>query len=1196
MDVAQKKQEILERIAESPATIVFARIDILNEIQLADLMKADFVPYLRGAANTSHSNTDSLHEVCTNLAKQRALLQGAAVGDILSFDIDDGSAATRAAGTALHNATGDLSYPQFEDSSYSNKTTFGYVVLHNLSEDGGQLTLSTTSNANTSITNEDGAAVSYFTDFSKYFLTAGRANGELISVDENTAPYTTPTAAEPFVPANTINGVTYSGIATVPTVNSDVRHDFFTVANTSGGNAGGDLDIAENKYEGNTSVTILLTNAAGSFSTNDTLTDFDGATATVKAYTNTASVVIEVAAVKGTFNEGETLTDTSTTADIFSSLVANTQVTLTLSGNTFNTAANNDLSLGFSVSNTFSLDSGPVRNGDTVIITFSSHGVTAGERIILKGADDAFGEFNDTFVVKEVTTNTITFSTTNSISVTPTGTFSLTKNIIFGQTSNASASVNIRTVNASANVVFQSSNLSAGFAIGNTITSTTGGSGTINNRTINGSWVQIKTSEVKTYYTTSTSGTWNYDASTNPLGIESTANVGIFWLDEYKPVKINQLVSSSGTGNSYVAPKVVLDIALATSSDTSGGWNDSITTNLPGTYFAYPLKTYEDQVHGTTTTLEQYSNFANVIVAPEGLDINYDWKPLGNSSGVATNSTHINTDGSVVTTAYNPEECTLLDKDEFNAHMGPYNDVATANSTYGYPNADDDIILSAIPSNRSSGKKVGTSGAVYPSVNNNPFFPAVSGTHKPIANTADGFTGTQPGGLGANDIYAGTYTQVDTGGVDPGTTDVPQNYRYIIKNDLKWIYASNSFDANSGGGSGQIFNTPQVSAYHTLFQGSLDGEIGAASSQSTDGTSGSTVVAIPVNAAVTCTSVAHANAGNVGQLYTVGVVGARSNMILKTSQTCVADEFTCTGGTSDGSEEDLSECNAVSGAWAATASSPDSSNIAEFPCLYNRVQAVMTSAGGALTAGATSGMETNFAIFYQLLLNLTSASYGKEYTDPVELTAAGSYTELGRSDASLKTAVDTMKARVDTVIGLHNTERSNVATRIGTSFSHPGAYKTAVDLMISYLGKFRSAVGNRILEISNRVGYLNGKNVASGGSNFISSVVDYLLLDSTDGTANAGDNVLCEDVFDNDLIQLESEVSASISVGSAGDGFAGYSFNSGAGYANTIYSHCNFLAGKKIKLYQKILSAIEDVDSLYTNIKSKRSEYYEYNQ
>ena len=91
-------------------------------------------------------------------------------------------------------------------------------------------------------------------------------------------------------------------------------------------------------------------------------------------------------------------------------------------------------------------------------------------------------------------------------------------------------------------------------------------------------------------------------------------------------------------------------------------------------------------------------------------------------------------------------------------------------------------------------------------------------------------------------------------------------------------------------------------------------------------------------------------------------------------------------------------------------------------------------------------------------------------------------------------------------------------------------------------------------------------------------------------------NILCEPVLDNALIQMESEVSASISVGSAGDGFAGYSFSGGSGYANTIYSHANFLAGKKIKLIAKILSAIEDVDAAYTQITSKRGEYYEYNQ
>ena len=42
--------------------------------------------------------------------------------------------------------------------------------MHDLNEDGGTIDLSTTSNANTSITNDEGTDVKYFTDFSKYFL------------------------------------------------------------------------------------------------------------------------------------------------------------------------------------------------------------------------------------------------------------------------------------------------------------------------------------------------------------------------------------------------------------------------------------------------------------------------------------------------------------------------------------------------------------------------------------------------------------------------------------------------------------------------------------------------------------------------------------------------------------------------------------------------------------------------------------------------------------------------------------------------------------------------------------------------------------------------------------------------------------------------------------------------------------------
>jgi hypothetical protein len=214
----------------------------------------------------------------------------------------------------------------------------------------------------------------------------------------------------------------------------------------------------------------------------------------------------------------------------------------------------------------------------------------------------------------------------------------------------------------------------------------------------------------------------------------------------------------------------------------------------------------------------------------------------------------------------------------------------------------------------------------------------------------------------------------------------------------------------------------------------------------------------------------------------------------------------------------------------------------------------MTSNGGALTVGATTNMEANFTVFYQLLLDLLSNSYGEKYVDPNEPSSPGS--EPGRGDVSFRTMVKTMKSRVDAVIPLLNTERGDIVSAMAGSALHDinPALKTAYDSMITYLTTFRDGVTNRITEITNRIGYLNGKNPAVSG---------------------------------NTSFQL---------VGPAGSGFTGYAFNGGAGYANTIFSHANFLAGKKIALFGKILSAISDVDAIYTQIESKRSEYYEYNQ
>ncbi len=1128
MDIEQKKIEVKEDIARGPSNVIFARITICDEVQLTDLMKAQFTPFFRGAANTSHSNSDALPDVCHKLAQQRALLHGAAVGSIMKFNFAPGTAYT---------SNGTLTLPVLEDGTQGSKTTFPFIVLQDINDSGEQITLSTTTNANTTIADNDGVSTKYFTDFSKYFLTRSRANGELISVDENNTPYGTPSAIEPFLPANTINGETYLGTPVEPTANSDVRYDYTMVANSepiAGGHIGAGYDLAEDHYTGNTYVWMEVSNVVGTFSTSEDLIDFANNTCTIKSSANTSTVFLETFDTKGTFVTGELLTDRATNAAIFSTQVgSNSEVNITLTGSTFDTGSNTDITLGFPLSNTITLDTDSIsRSGSTVTVeTTEDHEILSGERIVLKGADDEFDEFNGVFEVEDITGNTLTFTTANTGSVIPTGNFSLVKNVVFGRTSNASAAVRARTVNATANIVFHSSNLDVGFAVGNTVSGvTSGATGSIDSRTKAGAWYKARDKQVKVF--NSGTGTWT---------IDTAANTGNYWIKELEPVRISNIIPASGTGSSTVSAKMILTKALATAGDASGGWDSTKNTKLPGTYLAYPLKTWEDQTHGGVVTLEAYDNFANVVIAPEGLEIDYaTWRPLG----AGNDGTDLNQDGTVDTAAHNAEECTTLDKAEFQSKLGPYNTALTS--------PQDDVFRSSNPDLRSTAIKVGTSGAVYPYANANPFFPAVGGTHKPIANTSDGITGTQPGGLDANSIYAGAYSEYQKGAVEPAG-----DYRFAIQNDQKWIYASPAPIA---------YNTPNAADQKNIMFSSTATEVAihVAATEMQDNakaSDASTVVTIPADNPVTCSTTSHltSNGGgpNVGQLYTTATVNGRANMVHITNQTCVGASYTCTGGSSDGTESSSSECSSAGGSWAPTAVTTSAATPAEFACFYNRVQYIMTSNGGALSVGATTNMQSSFATFYQLVLNLTSAAYGASYVDPVQRTEAGSYSETGRSDASFKTMVETMKTRIDQVIGLHNTERAAVVSAMAGSgaYTHPSGYKTAYDSMIAYMVIFKDGIKNRITEITNRIGCLNGKNPAVSGN-----------------------------------------TSMQVAVGSAGAGFTGYTFNGGNGYANTVYSNANFLAGKKIQLFQKILIAITDVDSIYTQIKSKRAEYYEYNQ
>jgi len=213
-------------------------------------------------------------------------------------------------------------------------------------------------------------------------------------------------------------------------------------------------------------------------------------------------------------------------------------------------------------------------------------------------------------------------------------------------------------------------------------------------------------------------------------------------------------------------------------------------------------------------------------------------------------------------------------------------------------------------------------------------------------------------------------------------------------------------------------------------------------------------------------------------------------------------------------------------------------------------------------------------LLYQLLKDL-EASHGKDYEDPLEPSTSGYVT--GQSDASFKQETEDIKTSMDNLITSHNAIfvalTSNSDQQGGSSphdFSYSGTADNSYTIPTSYvtnlnafldsgtgeLQSYRNVIKRRITEISNRIGYVNSKDVAGGGT--------------TSSPAK--------------------------SVSGTKQGFQGYSFNGGNGYANTIYSHANFLAGKKIKLFEKIITAINDVQALYDQVKSKRSQYYEYNQ
>ena len=263
---------------------------------------------------------------------------------------------------------------------------------------------------------------------------------------------------------------------------------------------------------------------------------------------------------------------------------------------------------------------------------------------------------------------------------------------------------------------------------------------------------------------------------------------------------------------------------------------------------------------------------------------------------------------------------------------------------------------------------------------------------------------------------------------------------------------------------------------------------------------------------------------------------------------------------------------------------------AEIDCFHNFCHKITTDGAVALFNSGTisSGdYEAKLKILNTILTNLTastSAYANTAYVDPAVGSLGGSRII---TDAAFETSIGNLKTKLSnfntkqsaeiiaiesagsTIAGTGSGSSGHTATSVSIPNCITSTYSPAnfggsdpsrtSDLYTAYsefktqLATTRTDITNRITEISNRIGYVNSRDVADGGSGSKLVTTPY-------------------------------------------KGFEGYSFNGGNGYANTVYSHANFLAGKKINLLGKVLKAISGVQAMYDSVTTKRSEYYEYNQ
>ena len=193
-----------------------------------------------------------------------------------------------------------------------------------------------------------------------------------------------------------------------------------------------------------------------------------------------------------------------------------------------------------------------------------------------------------------------------------------------------------RTVNATAELRIQSANLSVGFpAKILQLARVRETQLRVDEETTQGDWYQVKTNEGKDilqYILILELGFTMQQTIHKVLNQLQTQRK--FWLKIFEDgKKLVRLSKSSGTGNSFVFEMVLFTCNISEQDEI---FDSSIKTqNLTSNICHILSKHMRTKFMMGQATLEAFNNFASAGLLFQKVRINFDWKPLANSSGVA---------------------------------------------------------------------------------------------------------------------------------------------------------------------------------------------------------------------------------------------------------------------------------------------------------------------------------------------------------------------------------------------------------------------------------------------------------------------------------------------------------------------------------------------------------------------------------